>query len=341
MSDYKVIKLRSDSVSAWAAANPVLQNRELAYAIDGNGMARFKRGDGVTAWNSLPWITNVAAENPDYPNYLHNWYFANPVNQRGASSYTGPGPTIDRWKASSNMTVERISNGIRLTTGSGAGSFSQAIEQPFRITARQVTVSVDIISAATANFSMYFAYGENFANTTSGVIVQEGATGIKSFTVTVPGYDATGNNLALVIRGGTAAATIGLRAIKLELGNRCTLTNDSIAEYTEQENICRRFLIPLAKDTRYRAEYIGSTTLQFLIPVTNYMRVAPTIEDTSALSIRTLSASTTGVSIASVSVLRRDPAILISVNTGDSPHGLSDGLLYITTATYLNAELMM
>lgn len=339
MSDYKTIKIRSDSVSAWAAANPVLQNRELAYAVDSNGMARFKRGDGVTAWNSLPWITNIAAENPDYQNFLHNWYFVNPINQRGESSYTGPGPTIDRWKASSNMTLDKISGGIRLTTGNNAGIISQAIEQPFRITARTVTVSLDIITAATGRFSVYFVYGENYSYNTSGVYINEGETGIKSFTLTVPGYDVVGNNLALAIRGTTGGISIVIRAVKLELGNRCTLTRDSIAEYAEQESICRRFLIPLAKDTRYRATYISTKTLDFLIPITDPMRIVPTIEDTSLLSLRTLSAMTiSGVTISSVSILRKDPAILVRVETNVA-HEQNDALLYVYDPTFLNAEL--
>ena len=32
------------------------------------------------------------------PNLLDNWYFANPVNQRGQTSYTGTGYTVDRWE---------------------------------------------------------------------------------------------------------------------------------------------------------------------------------------------------------------------------------------------------
>lgn len=32
------------------------------------------------------------------PNLLDNWYFGNPVNQRGQTEYTAAGYTIDRWK---------------------------------------------------------------------------------------------------------------------------------------------------------------------------------------------------------------------------------------------------
>lgn len=341
MSDYKTIKLRSDTLSAWAARNPVLRDRELAYATDAQGMIRFKRGDGVTAWNSLPWVTNVAAENPEYTNYLHNWYWVNPVNQRGLFTYTGAGPTIDRWKASANMQVQRISGGVRLTTVGGSGYLSQVIEQPYRITARRMTVSADVISAATDRFSIYFAYGSNFAQTSAGVFINEGDTGIKSFSLVVPGYSDTGENLALCFRAANAGASVGIRAIKMEVGNRSTLLADSIAETSEQENICRRFLIPLAENSRYRMSSYGLNTMDFLIPITNNMRVIPTIEDTSLLSIRSLSAAPiSNITISNISVLRKDPAILVRVTT-EGDHGLTDGILYTSGKTYLNAELSM
>lgn len=341
MSDYKTIKLRSDTLSAWAARNPVLRNRELAYAVDAQGMIRFKRGDGVTAWNSLPWVTNVAAENPEYTNYFHNWYWANPINQRGLALYSGAGPTIDRWNASTNMQVQIISNGIRLTTVGGVGRLSQVIEHPYRITARRVTVSVDIISAATDRFAIYFAYGSNYGQSTSGAFIEEDNVGIKSFSLLVPGFADTEGNLALCLRAANAASSVGIRSIKMEIGNRSTLLADSIAETSEQENICRRFLIPLAENSRYRMSSYGLNTMDFLIPITNNMRAIPTIEDTSLLSIRTLNATPiSGITISNISVIRKDPAILVRVTT-EGNHGLTDGILYISGKTYLNAELSM
>ena len=48
------------------------------------------------------------------PNSLDNWYFGNPANQRGQSSYSNTGSyTIDRWKLTSGS-VEVVSGGITL-----------------------------------------------------------------------------------------------------------------------------------------------------------------------------------------------------------------------------------
>lgn len=39
------------------------------------------------------------------PNLLDNWYFVDPINQRGQEKYTDAGYTIDRWHKSGNVTT--------------------------------------------------------------------------------------------------------------------------------------------------------------------------------------------------------------------------------------------
>lgn len=48
-------------------------------------------------------------------NLLDNAYFVNPVNQRGQTSYTEQGYTIDRWRSVENNTVSITDNGITAT----------------------------------------------------------------------------------------------------------------------------------------------------------------------------------------------------------------------------------
>jgi len=52
--NYLLFHVRADVASEWADANPVLPISELAYDSTNK---RLKIGDGVTAWNSLPWLT--------------------------------------------------------------------------------------------------------------------------------------------------------------------------------------------------------------------------------------------------------------------------------------------
>lgn len=52
-----IIKLRRGTASAWATANPVLNAGETGFETD---TSREKVGDGVTGWNSLPYMDTAA-----------------------------------------------------------------------------------------------------------------------------------------------------------------------------------------------------------------------------------------------------------------------------------------
>lgn len=49
-----LIQVRSATANAWANANPILTEREIAYDITKNAI---KIGDGSSRWNSLPYLT--------------------------------------------------------------------------------------------------------------------------------------------------------------------------------------------------------------------------------------------------------------------------------------------
>lgn len=57
----------------------------------------------------------VAVQGWSNPNLLENWYFADPVNQRGQTEYSGIGYTIDRWKwATANGMAVIVDAGIEV-----------------------------------------------------------------------------------------------------------------------------------------------------------------------------------------------------------------------------------
>lgn len=283
-----------------------------------------------------------SVKNSNY-NLLDNWDFKNPVNQRKQSTYLNTSAsisTIDRWIAGANMRVEVISPGIRLTAlTSNSRRFSQRIERPERITAQTVTVSLDVIEV-TGRFSAYFSYGSSFEKTTPGMIMNAGLSGIKSFTVTLPGYSDTAGNLALMISNRTDAdVSITIRTVMLEIGSVSTLKPNAVSHYGEQESLCKRFLIPLSKDQRFRAVGVFPSALQFTIPIPQTLRVMPSVENMAAFSLKTLAAAEVpGVSISNIEMLRMDTALLVRVTTS-APHGLTDALLYLNEATFLNAEM--
>ena len=56
MPEY-IIKQRVDTPSNWAAANPILADRELGWINDSTSVLKVKMGDGVTHFNDLPVLT--------------------------------------------------------------------------------------------------------------------------------------------------------------------------------------------------------------------------------------------------------------------------------------------
>ncbi len=58
------------------------------------------------------------------PNLLDNWYFADPINQRGQTEYTASGYTIDRWRIWSGVESVTLHNGyITLTALDNANGY--------------------------------------------------------------------------------------------------------------------------------------------------------------------------------------------------------------------------
>jgi len=55
----KQIQIRRDTAANWTAANPVLAQGEIGIELDGLGTSLVlqKIGDGVTAWDSLPYLS--------------------------------------------------------------------------------------------------------------------------------------------------------------------------------------------------------------------------------------------------------------------------------------------
>ena len=50
------IQIRRDTKARWADLNPILAAGEMGFEIDNN---RLKIGNGITAWNSLPYVTET------------------------------------------------------------------------------------------------------------------------------------------------------------------------------------------------------------------------------------------------------------------------------------------
>ena len=166
------------------------------------------------------------------PNLLDNWYFGNPVNQRGQTSYTdGWAYTIDRWMSSDGVT---LGDGYIATNR----LFYQKLDTHVfnAIKGKTVTVSVLLLDGTLASFTYTFLADNCAENIVNGVNILFGGAiaghGLNFPTVTI------GNGQNIV-------------AIKLELGTEQTLAHkengvwilNEIPDYREQLAKCQHYLL--------------------------------------------------------------------------------------------------
>lgn len=144
------------------------------------------------------------------PNLLDNWYFGNPVNQRGQAEYTEAGYTIDRWKFAAGGGVARKTDG-GIFFGSGTQTYAY-VNNPLEVSLiNSLNGKVCTLSALTVDGNLY---------TTSGV------WGVASLIASLGGENQiysnpseSGVNLRVDATGVTLAA------VKLELGTTQTLAH--------------------------------------------------------------------------------------------------------------------
>lgn len=198
--------------------------------------------------DNLEYVSN----NMVNPNLLDNWYFGNPVNQRGQTSYTGLRYTIDRWcnVYSNTSTVQLSKDGLKLDASSVAGQLSgflQYIDSANIVKEQEITLSVlsnngcnsitftinDAVSFDGPDISLGDGWFLDLYKDSSDQYYQA-----RFFT-------GTGGNLS----------NNPILAVKLELGSQQTLAHqengawvlNEIPNYGEQLMRCQRYYRPLFK----------------------------------------------------------------------------------------------
>lgn len=218
-------------------------------------------------------VNNIVTVGIKQTNLLHNWYFANPVNRKGATEYTAVGYTTDRWmltNTSGKVTVEN--DGISLSALTANTWLRQFVESPEGLYGKQINLS------AMVNGVVY---------TTTGVIPTEAVSADRQVClVTYPG-----GNLALFKRTDGSLSvqfyvsngnTIKITAAKLEVGNVQTLARQDasgnwvlfeIPDYAEQYALCSQYdlgngrhmgVAPIEgnagnHNSIYRGKFLGNT----------------------------------------------------------------------------------
>lgn len=266
------------------------------------------------------------------PNLLDNWYFGNPVNQRGKTEYSVNGYTIDRWKFNNNSGDIVIDDtGIMFIGKQNYAEFEQRYEFPKDISGKQITISILADSfSGEGDFSLVI---QNQTNYRTFLL----SAGLNSFTLnffdesSVFRYFIQSQNV-----NETNPPKMHLLAAKLELGSTQTLAHkegdkwvlNEIPDFGEQLRRCTYYAEKVeSKDTPAitNSTFVpsGATSAVFILPYAR-KRTVPAINfnDVSNYRIiaRSISGGTTAFSVTAISLLdigRTKAAILVSFNTTD------------------------
>lgn len=165
------------------------------------------------------------------PNLLDNWYFADPINQRGLTEYTGTGYTIDRWKNfNTNFKSEVLNNFVRLVplNKSNGKYIQQVIENPQLYAGKTVTFSAlarkggnAVIGIGLVNAALTETYASAVATNDDFILISATKTLSNNLNTGLAVILGIGNDATINID----TAYIDIIAAKLELGPVQTLAH--------------------------------------------------------------------------------------------------------------------
>ena len=213
------------------------------------------------------------------PNLLDNWFFGNPVNQRGQVEYTGTGYMVDRWIQGfdGTLTSTLTDDGIKIVAGNDGTykNFEQIL--PYVPTNTTFTMSFLVDNFASIS-QIYTGFSTSQFDIRDNLITWTFKTG-----VSISGAKSIGIQVKV-------GKTVTIKAAKLELGDTQTLAHkdssgnwilNEIPDFREQLRRCQRFaraykrllgqtFLPLGA---YRSD---RKAVSFVLPTSSF-RAVPTV----------------------------------------------------------------
>lgn len=244
-------------------------------------------------------VTNVSDQLGTFtrPNLLDNWYFGNPINQRGQTEYTGNGYTVDRWffdTDSGSCALTLTTEGLKFiatASATGIASLKQDIDPTMLSVFAGKTVTLSILGKTDISQQVLFYVNSKVAAAKASPAVN----GVCMTTLTYT-FPAVLENAAIFVYGrsysGAGEGTI--LAAKLELGPTQTLAHregdrwvlNEVPEYGDQLRRCQRYYIKY--DTIKANGYISNAAKSYYMPIflPEALRTTPTTLGTPKIRVR-------------------------------------------------------
>ena len=243
-------------------------------------------------------VTNIGNQLGTFvrPNLLDNWYFGNPINQRGQTEYTGNGYTVDRWMigAGSNGTLSLADSGLKLSRTDGPMYLAHRI------------LKTQIPEGSVLTYSVLTSYGlfsTSFVVKNDTYHEQVVGGGISL------GWNYTPAGMVeFTLVNNTVNSDVTVLAAKLEIGPTQTLAHregdrwvlNEVPDYGEQLRRCQRYCYRLNSHA-YGWTY-NNNTVNCLIPLPVTLRTTPviTIRENGTINTTTGDASVTSYEVKNI-----------------------------------------
>ena len=199
-----------------------------AATINGKNAITIEAGDNISTEMEDSTL-KISAKPYNNPNLLDNWYFLEPVNQRGKKEYTGAGYAIDRWKFVPTTDGEKLSltkEGVSITSQSPLVYLNYAVEKYNNYKGKTLTLSVLGEFHGTSSISTFTDYdGESGPYTAVYYpFTGDGKLSLYTVTFTLPDKDIKSFfQLRFCLNENGASCLV--KAAKLELGPIQTLAH--------------------------------------------------------------------------------------------------------------------
>lgn len=215
------------------------------------------------------------------------------VNQRGQSSYTVKGYTVDRWKMGTNTaTLDILSDGVKITLNQAPSNdirlLHQIIEDPQRLIGKTIIAAFYVTAVTGTGFRCGFRANSGTISYQYANITQPG---LYTALFTVPSGCTELLLTTLALAGTPSGQSITISAATAEIGNTQTLAyqDDSgawqlLGQPDPLEEIkCKRYQIALPQRNTLNYSPIGygyilgGNSARILIPTPVKMRTNPTL----------------------------------------------------------------
>lgn len=259
-----------DTLSVYLLKGTVVNNLKLKVQIE----------EGSVATDYQPYNGEIVHEKQisglSNPNLLINGDFR--VNQRGQTSYTTLGYTVDRWRtATEGTTVDVLDKGVRLNgTSSNNYNFYQFIEDYKSLAGKIITFSLKFTNNTDR---IRLRINDGVGNT--GSVYSTDTSGILTVTRTIADSPT---QLRCIVQLETTGSSMSVDVIeaKLEIGSIATLF--SPRPYAEELAMCQRYY----QNCRINIAVLANTATALYpnIPLIQTLRTNPTVTITTMPSLR-------------------------------------------------------